>query len=66
MNINQQRGVWFAIAVLACVLAAMAIGVLAYLAGEHPARAVITGAAAFVATMTLATAVIALLVQKAR
>ena len=50
---------WLAIAVLASVQTAAGIGVLASRAGQHPAQAAITAAAAFAAALTLAVAIFA-------
>ena len=54
MKDPQQRGLWLAMAAVVGVLAGTAGAVLAYLAGNHPAQAAITGAGAGAATLTLA------------
>jgi hypothetical protein len=64
MLTRQVRGIWLAIVVLASLLAAAAAGALSYLAGDPPARAVITASAAFTATLALAVSVLAFLSAK--
>jgi hypothetical protein len=61
MPTRQPRGIWLAIVVLFGLLVAAGAAALSHLAGDPPARAVITAAAAFAATLTLGVAVLAFL-----
>ncbi|MFG2052009.1 hypothetical protein ACGFIW_31835 [Micromonospora sp. NPDC048935] len=58
------RAVCLAFALLISILVAVGGGVLAHLAGDGVARAVITAAAAFAATMALALTTLSFLLRR--
>lgn len=52
------RGLWIALTIVLGIVTGICGGVLASLGGDNAARAVITGAATFAGTVTLATLVL--------
>jgi hypothetical protein len=51
---TSNRGLWLGISLLLSAMIGSAAGVLAWLAGDHPAKALIQGGAAFAATTSVA------------
>jgi hypothetical protein len=61
MDTPMVRGLWLAYAVLLSVVIGVAGGVLAYLGGDGPAKAIIAGGATFATTVGLAVLVLTFL-----
>ncbi|GGL15286.1 hypothetical protein [Mangrovihabitans endophyticus] len=61
MTSNSVRALWLACALLMSSMVGVGGGVLSFVGGDNPAKAVIAGAAAFGGAMALLTAVLALL-----
>lgn len=60
------RGLWIAGAALFSLIAGIGGGILDWLGGDHPAKAIIAGAASFAATMTLAVLILTFVSPRGR